>query len=676
MAQEVGARHIPQVDRNEFGTPLVNKLFQAAEEQASHEVLAYVNADMILMEDFPAGVQKVQASLPSFLLIGQRWDLPVLDELDFDNRRWQELLQRQLQKHAMLHAECGLDYFVFRKGLWPEIPPFAIGRTAWDNWLVMNPNKRGVPVVDGTEFITAVHQDHDYAHVAGGRQEAWNGTEAARNRGLAGPADHFGLTSGATWLLRRDGTLAETRPRQPQYITVAYRGQRSAWLLRQAGELISAGATELAACKCEEMLACLDGWMELRRLGCLSTEPADCADIGVRYVAGHTLLAQCYMRIGRYEQVVTTYNRLLVNRTIRISAAQRDSIVQVRDQLVRQMEKQEKQQANPAVSPRCPDAGASMNRSPASESSMAERSTPWIECGGAADRRPQVTLITSCRDAEPYLRDCIDSVLNQTMPDWELFLIDDGSTDNTRRMIEEYARQDARIKPHYFPDCRGPYVRRNFAVSRAASDFIVIQDADDIMSPTKLERLYDEINRDHRLAMVGSYHRKFLEEFRGLEYTEPADLPVDHGTIADSCLTWHAAISHGTAMIRKALFSTIGVYDENPFAADAFWSAKLALYARVGTPVRMANIPEYLTLIRIHPEQSDAGSAGVRSPQPADAVSVLLRMQAPANPGEMGAAAPVGYRRGTAGLQLLGFPDARSRPRSFNGRARHCPFTW
>lgn len=55
---------------------------------------------------------------------------------------------------------------------------------------------------------------------------------------------------------------------------------------------------------------------------------------------------------------------------------------------------------------------------------------------------------------------------------------------------------------------------------------------------------------------------------------------------------------HG--IIRKSLFDEIGLYDENPFAADAFWSAKLALYAETGAPVKMANVPEALTLIRIH----------------------------------------------------------------------------
>jgi glycosyltransferase involved in cell wall biosynthesis len=178
----------------------------------------------------------------------------------------------------------------------------------------------------------------------------------------------------------------------------------------------------------------------------------------------------------------------------------------------------------------------------------------------------------------------VDSILAQTLTEWELMLIDDGSTDNTRRLIEQLADSDPRIQAHHFPDNRGPYVRRNFAICRAASDFIVIQDADDIMVPTKLERLYEAINRDPNLAIVGSLHRTFPEEFRGLEHTEPCELPVDHETIVASCASWRAAISHGMSIIRKSLFETIGLYDENPFAADAFWSAKLALYAQIGAP--------------------------------------------------------------------------------------------
>ena len=597
MAEEVGARHIPDVGRNEFGTPLINELFEAAQECASHTVLAYVNADMILMQDFAEGVQKVQSRLPDFLLIGQRWDLAVLDEIDCASPRWRESLLEEMRQYGILHAECGLDYFVFRKGLWPEIPPFAIGRTAWDNWLVMDPRKRGVPVVDGTEFITAVHQDHDYGHVSGGRHEVWGGKEAERNRSLAGPADDTGLTSGTNWILRKDGELVETEGRQPQYVTAAYRRQRSTWLLTEARRLLAAGAAELAASKCEEAVGCLDVWVQLRQLGHAPSQSTDHADINAMYIASHTLLAQCSMQMGCYEGVVAAYTRLLEHPVVQMPAAQRETIVRLRDRLAstRSPETPSSSQVRRDLDSRR-ETLQSPPRPAAHPPSVPAGSRVGTAC------RPKVTVITACHDSERYLRECVESILAQTMTEWELFLIDDGSTDGTGRMIDEYARRDGRIRPLHFPDCRGPYVRRNLAISRAAADFIVIQDADDIMSPTKLERLHAQINRDNRLAMVGSFPRTFVEEFRGPDCTESRHLPVDSDSILASCAAWQATISHGTAIIRKALFDQIGLYDENPFGADAFWSAKLALYAEAGAAAKVANIPEHLTFIRIHPD--------------------------------------------------------------------------
>jgi len=213
---------------------------------------------------------------------------------------------------------------------------------------------------------------------------------------------------------------------------------------------------------------------------------------------------------------------------------------------------------------------------------------------------PKVSIITACHDCEQYLPECLDSIMNQTFGEWELFLLDDNSTDGTRRIIEEYNRRDRRIKPYCFSDNRGPYTRRKFAIARANSPFIVIQDAEDIMSPAKLEIFYREITRDPRLAMVGSFYRTFLEQCTSLQYAECSDLPEQHEDIVARFVSWRHAMSHGSAIIRKVLFDEIGPYDENPWASDAFWSAKLGEYIRRGAPWKVRNIPEYLTLIRVH----------------------------------------------------------------------------
>jgi Tfp pilus assembly protein PilF len=185
ICAEFGLRHVPKVSRNEFGTPLVNKILEFGQLFASHDVMAYINADIILLADFLPAVEKVTQTFESFLMIGRRFDLGVDFEMDFQDPHWQENIRSYALQNGKYHAYAGIDYFLFRRGMWGEIPPFAIGRTAWDNWLVSYPLSKGIPVVDATPSVFIIHQNHDWGHVRGGYQEAWNGVEAQRNRDLA-----------------------------------------------------------------------------------------------------------------------------------------------------------------------------------------------------------------------------------------------------------------------------------------------------------------------------------------------------------------------------------------------------------------------------------------------------------------------------------------------------------
>jgi predicted O-methyltransferase YrrM len=697
MAEEVGARHIPDIRRNEFGTPLVDCIFQTAQDHASHAIMAYVNADMILFQDFALGIQKVRAGLSKFLLIGRRWDLSIVGEIDFDQPQWQKSLRQQVEEHAMLHGECGLDYFVFPKGLYAEIPPFAIGRTVWDNWLVMTPHKLGVPVVDGTEFITAVHQDHDYGHAVGGRDGAWTGAEARRNRALAGATDNSGRTSGATRALRSDGTIVTVRPREPSYMTATYRAQRSAWLLKQADRLVTTGRPDLAAAKWEEAVVFQEVLLASGWPGDKQPESMSGTDLARHYAATCLRLAQYYSQMGRCERAAATFTRLLDNPCIQMPPDQREKFTRLRNQLSRSARRHpqstylpivakqlstgtrthpvpaDPQVAHaakpvmPATRPALPASSDSdveglrmevlnelersyglipdgvpakharavrlaelfrraglvdksrsygMEATALKNARVSQSRSPCVASGtvaqAAANRPPKVTVITACRNAERFLPQCLDSVLNQSMSEWELFLLDDGSIDGTRQVMADYASRDARVKPFYFDDQTGPYIRRNFAIERARAPFIVIQDADDIMCPDKLRRLHAVITREGDIGIVGSFYRKFLDEFKGTECAEDVTLATSHEQILELYRTrrlWDFCW-HGSAIIRKDLFDEIGLYDENPFGADSFWLAKVAEYARHTGETRLVNIPKFLTLRRVHVDSQ----TGVLSP--------------------------------------------------------------
>jgi len=233
-------------------------------------------------------------------------------------------------------------------------------------------------------------------------------------------------------------------------------------------------------------------------------------------------------------------------------------------------------------------------------SSAEDKLTGIVPAVSVSQLRPKVSIITSCYNCEKFLPESINSIRNQTMQDWELFLFDDASTDGTKSVIEKYSQMDSRIKPYYFGTNQGPYVRRNFGIERANSDFIVIHDADDIMCPNKLETLYKEIIKDVQLVIVGSFYRKFLNKFKGLEYTEPEEFPTEQKKILDGLLSALVTISHASSIIRKDLFEAIGLYDESRCGCDSFWLTKVAIYAHYDNKIKLKNIPEFLMLRRMH----------------------------------------------------------------------------
>ncbi len=110
-------------------------------------------------------------------------------------------LKAEVVRRGWVHRHSGIDYFAYRKGLYPEIPPLAVGRLAWDNWLVIEARRRGGAVVDATDAVFAVHQNHDYNHHSGGYEAVWNGVEAKENRRLAGlPSGKPGwIQNAASW---------------------------------------------------------------------------------------------------------------------------------------------------------------------------------------------------------------------------------------------------------------------------------------------------------------------------------------------------------------------------------------------------------------------------------------------------------------------------------------------
>ncbi|MCE9592505.1 MAG: hypothetical protein K8S99_18515 [Planctomycetes bacterium] len=190
VAAELGLTHVPMIGRNRYGTPLLNSLVEQAQMHGQTPYLCYINADIILMSDFMEAVRRVSRDKKRFLMVGKRWDYDLTQPLDFTGD-WQPPLRESVRAIGRPQRPTAVDYFVFARDMWGRLPAFAIGRTAWDNWLIYRARMLKVPVIDAGEVVTAVHQNHDYNHTGrgpGGKgyNWVWRGPEAKQNLAMAG----------------------------------------------------------------------------------------------------------------------------------------------------------------------------------------------------------------------------------------------------------------------------------------------------------------------------------------------------------------------------------------------------------------------------------------------------------------------------------------------------------
>lgn len=201
LARELGLLHFPNIQRNRWGTPLVSDLFAKAEELSKTPLLCYVNADIILFDDFPQALSRVAALQKRFLMVGRRTDVDITQPIDFDQQNWVAEVQQQAHTRGVLQIARSIDYFAFTRGLYPPMPPLAVGRFWWDNWLIWKARSLGASVVDASSLVTIVHQNHDYSHTAygPGKQTLITSEEAQLNCRLACEQNPSDFTDSLSW---------------------------------------------------------------------------------------------------------------------------------------------------------------------------------------------------------------------------------------------------------------------------------------------------------------------------------------------------------------------------------------------------------------------------------------------------------------------------------------------
>lgn len=208
-AKEFGVKHIPHVERNQNGVPLISSMFQLARENSTSDLLCIINADMVLMSDFVEAAKKVKGLRSEFVLLSQRWDLDMSAPFDFSGD-WSHGLRSMVNGQGQLHRPAGSDFFLFPKSCYQDIPNFTIGRAGWDNWMIYKARKEHWAVIDCTPSVMIVHQNHDYSHLPGAKPH-YDHPETNENIRLAGGQANIRYTILDATHQLADGTLVRPK---------------------------------------------------------------------------------------------------------------------------------------------------------------------------------------------------------------------------------------------------------------------------------------------------------------------------------------------------------------------------------------------------------------------------------------------------------------------------------
>jgi len=136
----------------------------------------------------------------------------------------------------------------------------------------------------------------------------------------------------------------------------------------------------------------------------------------------------------------------------------------------------------------------------------------------------RVSVVMPVYNGEKWLAYAIDSILHQSLADFELIAVDDGSTDGSRKLLDDAARRDSRIRTADQPHL-GVAAALNRGIALARSQVIARMDADDLSHPDRLQKQLAFLDKHPRVAALGSWARVIDERGRGTGEMRPATEP-------------------------------------------------------------------------------------------------------------------------------------------------------
>lgn len=205
-----------------------------------------------------------------------------------------------------------------------------------------------------------------------------------------------------------------------------------------------------------------------------------------------------------------------------------------------------------------------------------------------------LSVVLPVRNGTPYIGEAVRSILTQTYRDFELVIVDDGSTDGTLDIITAFQKDDPRVRLERNPGS-GLVDGLNHGIAVSTAPLIARMDADDVALPSRLRRQVDFLNEHPEIAVVGS-HVTYIDEF-GKPAGDAGVLPQTPEDIARHLLKG-CCLRHPTVVMRREAVEKAGGYRRELLDAEDY-----DLWLRMAEQAALTNLPDVLLLYRVHSGQ-------------------------------------------------------------------------
>ncbi|MBP8976676.1 MAG: glycosyltransferase [Bacteroidetes bacterium] len=201
---------------------------------------------------------------------------------------------------------------------------------------------------------------------------------------------------------------------------------------------------------------------------------------------------------------------------------------------------------------------------------------------------PEISVLMTAYNSERFIKEAIDSILNQTFSDFEFIIVDDGSTDQTARIVESY--NDQRIR---FFRCEhlGRTNALNYALKQVATPLVAFMDSDDISFPTRLEEQYKFLEKHPEIGLVSAWHYRVTETGKIKRLVR---LPVNDNEIR-ARIYRYSPVTFPCCMVRKTFIDAIGEFNQSLYVGIDY-----EFISRLLRVTKFANLPKPLLYYRQH----------------------------------------------------------------------------